>query len=109
MNYALLGGTDYIEVVEAGQANAGGTIIISLQNKEGKWGYFHTLYCDSTSPVTTKKALRRLEILGNIELICEYESAKEQLQFIVDWLKSNMDSNGIWEKIQRMNYFSVIR
>lgn len=38
--------------------------IISLQDKEGKWGYFHTLYRDSASPVTTEKALRRLEILG---------------------------------------------
>ena len=38
--------------------------IISLQDEEGKWGYFHTLFFDSKSPFTTEKALKRLEILG---------------------------------------------
>lgn len=38
--------------------------IISLQDEEGKWGYFHTLFSDSKSPITTEKALKRLEILG---------------------------------------------
>ena len=38
--------------------------IISLQDDEGKWGYFHTLYGDSKSSYTTEKALRRLEVLG---------------------------------------------
>lgn len=38
--------------------------IISLQDKEGKWGYFHTLYGDSKSSYTTETALRRLEVLG---------------------------------------------
>ena len=37
--------------------------IISLQDDEGKWGYFHTLYGDSKSSYTTEKALRRLEVL----------------------------------------------
>lgn len=38
--------------------------IISLQDEEGKWGYFHTLSSDSKTPITTEKALKRLEILG---------------------------------------------
>ena len=38
--------------------------IISFQDDEGKWGYFHTLFNDSQSPYTTEKALKRLEILG---------------------------------------------
>ncbi len=38
--------------------------IIELQDSEGKWGYFHTLFNDSKSPYTTEKALKRLEILG---------------------------------------------
>ena len=38
--------------------------IISLQDEDGKWGYFHTLFTDSKSPITTEKALKRLEILG---------------------------------------------
>jgi hypothetical protein len=39
--------------------------IISLQRKDGSWGYFHTLatpVCEK--PITTEQALRRLEILG---------------------------------------------
>ena len=44
--------------------------------------------------------------LGGIELIAEYEPAGKQLQFVVEWLKSNLNSNGngIWEDIQRMAY-----
>lgn len=38
--------------------------IISFQDNEGKWGYFHTLFNDNQSPYTTEKALKRLEILG---------------------------------------------
>lgn len=38
--------------------------IIELQDSEGKWGYFHTLFNDSQFPYTTEKALKRLEILG---------------------------------------------
>ena len=29
--------------------------IISLQDEDGKWGYFHTLFTDSKSPITTEK------------------------------------------------------
>lgn len=38
--------------------------IISLQDGEGKWSYFHSLSSGSKVPVTTEQALRRLEILG---------------------------------------------
>ncbi|MBQ4320822.1 MAG: hypothetical protein IJC35_01175 [Oscillospiraceae bacterium] len=38
--------------------------LIALQDKEGKWGQFHTLSWPSDKPVTTEQALRRLEILG---------------------------------------------
>lgn len=38
--------------------------ILSLQDSEGKWGYFHTHFSDSPCPHTTESALRRLEILG---------------------------------------------
>ncbi len=39
--------------------------IISLQCKEGNWGYFHTLSEPTKSrPITTEQALRRLQILG---------------------------------------------
>lgn len=43
--------------------------IISLQDEDGKWGYFHTLFTDSKSPITTEKALKRLEILGHLSMI----------------------------------------
>jgi hypothetical protein len=38
--------------------------LIDMQLEDGSWGYFHTLYSDSTLPITTEQALRRLEILG---------------------------------------------
>lgn len=38
--------------------------IINLQNKDGSWGYFHTLSEPNKNPMTTEQALRRLEILG---------------------------------------------
>ena len=38
--------------------------ILSLQDSEGAWGYFHTHFSDSPCPYTTESALRRLEILG---------------------------------------------
>lgn len=38
--------------------------IISLQDNEGKWGWFHSLGQHSNSPMTTEQALRRLQYLG---------------------------------------------
>jgi len=38
--------------------------ILSLQDSEGSWGYFHTHYADNPTPYTTEGALRRLEVLG---------------------------------------------
>lgn len=38
--------------------------IVNLQNKDGSWGYFHTLSDPNKNPMTTEQALRRLEILG---------------------------------------------
>ena len=35
--------------------------------------------------------------LGGIELIAEYKSAKKELQFVIDWLKSNQKANGKWD------------
>ena len=45
--------------------------IISMQEKDGKWGFFHTPSGSSRRPITTEQALRRLERLGyTIEDIC---------------------------------------
>ncbi len=45
--------------------------IISLQDKDGLWGYFHTLSEPKKQPITTEQALRRLQILGyTIEDTC---------------------------------------
>ena len=38
--------------------------IISIQSKDGMWGYFHTLSEPNKHPITTEQALRRLQILG---------------------------------------------
>lgn len=38
--------------------------IIKLQQKDGMWGNFHTLSGANNKPITTERAIRRLEILG---------------------------------------------
>ena len=38
--------------------------IISMQREDGAWGDFHTRSGSSNSPLTTERALRRLEHLG---------------------------------------------
>ena len=39
--------------------------IISMQQPDGSWGYFHTLSQPTKEqPITTEQALRRLKILG---------------------------------------------
>ena len=38
--------------------------IISFQNKDGAWGYFHSLSEPKKHPMTTEQALRRLLFLG---------------------------------------------
>lgn len=38
--------------------------IISMQRRDGAWGDFHTLSGSSNSPLTTERALQRLERLG---------------------------------------------
>lgn len=35
-----------------------------MQHPDGSWGCFHTLRCDSDTPMTTELALLRLELLG---------------------------------------------
>lgn len=51
--------------------------IISLQNKDGLWGYFHTLSDPNKHPITTEQALRRLQILGyTIDDICIQKTVK---------------------------------
>ncbi|MCI8339408.1 MAG: hypothetical protein HFH62_12160 [Lachnospiraceae bacterium] len=45
--------------------------LISMQEEDGKWGCFHSLSASYGSPVTTERALRRLERLGfTIEDAC---------------------------------------
>lgn len=45
--------------------------ILSLQNEEGLWGYFHTLSDPKKHPITTEQALRRLQVLGfTIDDVC---------------------------------------
>ena len=38
--------------------------IIARQNREGSWGFFHTLSEPRKYPITTEQALRRLQNLG---------------------------------------------
>lgn len=51
--------------------------IISLQESDGKWGWFHSLSQFYNSPITTEQALRRLERLGyTIEDKCIQKAVK---------------------------------
>lgn len=41
--------------------------IIAMQHPDGSWGCFHTLRGESDTPITTEKALLRLELFGYTE------------------------------------------
>ncbi len=57
--------------------------ILSFQEKDGSWGNFHTLSVTSDKPLTTERALRRLEILG---FSIEDECIKRAVKYMSDCL-----------------------
>lgn len=77
--------------------------IISLQDEEGKWGYFHTLSLDSKSPVTTEKALKRLEILG---YTMEDDCIKKAVSYMNDCLIGVKDIPDRREKLHDWDIFT---
>lgn len=79
--------------------------IISLQNEDGLWGYFHTLSEPNKQPITTEQALRRLQILGyTIEDNCIQKS----VQYMHDCLVGKKEMPDRREKIHDWDIFTQL-
>lgn len=73
--------------------------IISLQEDDGKWGWFHSLSQFYNAPITTEQALRRLERLGYTmedeciqkavcymnDCLCGKHSIPDRIEKVHDW------------------------
>lgn len=77
--------------------------IISLQNKEGAWGYFHTLSEPNKNPVTTEQALRRLEILG---YTIEDDCIQKSVEYMVKCLERKIEIPDRREKTHNWDIFT---
>lgn len=76
--------------------------IITLQNNEGSWGYFHTLSNpDKRHPMTTEQALRRLQILGYTINDMPIEKA---VAYMHDCLEGNNTTPDRREKLHDCTY-----
>ena len=77
--------------------------IMSLQDDEGKWGYFHSLSQPSNASMTTEQALRRLKCLGfTIEDSC----IQKAVGYMNDCLMHRKEIPDYKEKIQDWEIFS---
>lgn len=79
--------------------------IISLQDEEGKWGYFHSLSQFYDSPITTEQALRRLECLG---YTMEDECIKKAVGYMNDCLTGEKAIPDGREKIHDWDVFTAL-
>ena len=77
--------------------------IISLQDEEGKWGYFHSLSQLSNTPITTEQALRRLKYLG---FTIEDNCIQKAVEYMNDCLTHKKEIPDRKEKIQDWEIFS---
>lgn len=76
--------------------------ILSFQQDDGSWGHFHTLSQPTKKqPMTTEPeqfaSRKASRYLSAMELLSDYSLAPEKLSFVVDWLKSQQDDNGLWD------------
>lgn len=79
--------------------------IISLQNEDGLWGYFHALSDPNKQPITTEQALRRLEILGyTIDDTC----IQKAVQYMHDCLIGKEEMPDRREKIHNWDIFTQL-
>lgn len=76
---------------------------ISLQDNEGKWGYFHSLSQSSNTPMTTEQALRRLKYLG---FTIEDNCIQKAVGYMNDCLTHKKEIPDYKEKIQDWEIFS---
>lgn len=79
--------------------------IISLQDEEGKWGYFHSLSQFYDSPITTEQALRRLERLG---YTIEDECIQKAISYMNDCLTGEKAIPDRREKIHDWDVFTAL-
>lgn len=77
--------------------------IISLQESDGKWGWFHSLSQFYNSPITTEQALRRLEQLG---YTIEDECIKKAVNYMNDCLIGKNDIPDRKEKLHNWDIFT---
>ncbi len=79
--------------------------IISLQNEEGVWGYFHTLSEPNKHPITTEQALRRLQILG---FTMEDTCIQKAVQYMHDCLVGRKEMPDRREKTHDWDIFTQL-
>ncbi|MCM1235063.1 MAG: hypothetical protein NC489_33610 [Ruminococcus flavefaciens] len=75
--------------------------IVSLQESDGKWGWFHSLSQFYNSPITTEQALRRLERLG-------YTIEDECIQKAVDYMNDCLiGKNSIPDRKEKLHNWDI--
>lgn len=79
--------------------------IISLQDNEGKWGWFHSLGQHSNSPMTTEQALRRLQYLG---FTAADDCIQKAISYMNDCLTGKKEIPDRKEKVQDWPVFSSL-
>lgn len=80
--------------------------IVSYQNEEGSWGYFHTLSNPTKSrPITTEQALRRLWILG---YTIDDLPIKKAVAYMHDCLAGNNQTPDYREKLHNWDIFTSL-
>ncbi len=77
--------------------------IIMKQNREGSWGYFHTLSEPKKYPITTEQALRRLQILG---YTIDDEPIQKAVSYMSDCLAGKKQIPDRREKLHNWDIFT---
>lgn len=79
--------------------------IIELQENDGKWGWFHSLSKNYSSPITTERALHRLERLG---YTIEDECIQKAVQYMDDCLTGKNTLPDRREKLHDWDVFTSL-
>ncbi|TCL57157.1 hypothetical protein EDD76_10919 [Kineothrix alysoides] len=79
--------------------------IISLQEEDGKWGWFHSLSQFYDSQITTEQALRRLMYLG---YTIEDECIRKAVSYMNDCLTGKNEIPDRREKLHDWNVFTSL-
>ena len=71
-----------------------------MQHPDGSWGCFHTLRCDSDTPITTEQALTRLECLG-------YTAEDECIKRAIAYMEALLNTGELPEGNEKSNDFET--